>query len=358
MRDRSCLPLLQGKTNHRNTLHRVKTLESIPEHTEDSHNILWPHALVSVDAVKSPGINLPKLVNKSQLHRPGTPSKLDYRATRSPKTSGFLNIENMRLSRREKATERMKRTSDTQGANFLIYKPSFETGHVTPEVDLSRYAFRAALDRIPETDGERLLSENGKIKSDSADKKKRNLGTTEKSSEGEKTLAKINQPSTVTGSVVCLRNLDLFAQQEHYFARHGPPTRVAFSYKMIQGDLQSFMEQRNQELYKLPAKLPQLNAEEVVFPKIVLYQWEVHERPKAIKTFRPRKAHKKKVHRIPTGNVPQEYHPGDGEVDERDCIAIRPDSSIFKLPKAPPSTPKCESRKELELQKSGTPEHY
>lgn len=358
MRDRSCLPLLDGNANIRNTSHRFKTLESIPEQVEDAHDISWPHTLVSVNETKSPGINLPRLANKSQLHRLGTPSKLDYRATRSPETSSFLNVANMRLSPRGKATEKTKRTNDIKSANFLTYEPSFEADHVTAEVDLSRYAFRATLDRIPETDGERLLSANGKRKSDSADKKKRNSGTTEKSSDAEKTLAKMNQLSTVNANqAVCLRSLDLFAQQEHYVARHGPPTRVAFSYKMIQGDLQSFMEQRNQGFYELPAKSPRLNAEEVVFPQIVLYQWEVHERPKAIKTLRPRKAHKKNVHRIPTGNVPQEYYAGDNEVGEKDGIAIRADSSMFKLPKAPPPTPKCDSRKELDLQKSGTPEH-
>ena len=358
MRDRSCLPLLDGNTNIRNPSHRFKTLESIPEQVEDVHDISWPHTLVSVNETKKPGINLPRLANKTQLHRPGTPSKLDYRPTRSPKTSSFLNVANMRLSPREKATEKTKRTSDIKSANFLIYEPSLEADHVTAEVDLSRYSFRATLDRIPETDGERLLSANGKRKSDSADKKKRNSGTTEKSSEAEKTLAKMNQLSTVNANqAVCLRSLDLFAQQEHYFARHGPPTRVAFSHKMIQGDLQSFMEQRNQGFYELPAKSPQLNAEEVVFPQIVLYQWEVHERPKAIKTFRPRKAHKKNVHRIHTGNVPQGYHAGDNEVEEKDGIAIRPDSSVSKLPKAPPPTPKCDSQKELDLQKSGPPEH-
>lgn len=371
MRDRSFLPLLDGKTKNRNTLYRTKTLESIPEHAGEDieDNIPWPKAHGSFDANEqgketiaistdlNPAVNLPKLEKKSNTNRVGTPSKLDHRTIHSPKSSSFLSIANMPLSPREKAAEKSKRENEIKSANYLIYEPTIAE-HVTTEIELSRYAFRATLDRIPETDGERLLSAHSKRKSNSGDKKRRNSGTTERNSEGEKNTAIVSQlMSGNKKQMASLRSVDLFAQQRQEFARNGPPTRVAFSYKMIQGhaDSVSFMEQGHQGLHDSPAKSLQLNAEDVVFPRIVLYQWEVHEQPKLIKAFRPRRP-KKRLHRIPTGQVPQDHQTDDGN-DDMDDMTIRPDSSVFKLPQPPPPTPKCDSCKELSLIKSGSPEH-
>ena len=366
MRDKGFLPSLDGKANIWNTLYRAQTLESIPEHAgEDSDEVTWPNAHDSLEkkdqekdfTTVSTGINLPKLENKSIPQRVSTPCKLNHQGILSPKSSSFLSIANMRLSPREKATEKSKQESEIKNGNFLTYEPTV-SDHVTADIDLSSYAFRAKLDRIPETDGERLLSAHGKRRSNSGDNKKQNSATTEKSSEEEKTSDTVSQlMNGKKKQKASLKSLDLFAQQRPQFARNYPPTRVAFSYKMIHGDLQSFMEQRNQGFQESSAKSLPLNAEDVVFPQIVLYQWEVHNQPKFIKAFRPRKQ-RKKLHRIPTGKTPQDSQSGvdEGEgKDEIDDTALRPDSSAYKLPNPPPPTPKCDSCKELNLIKSGSP---
>ena len=354
MRDRSSLPYLVERTNTRNMLYRVQTLESIPEHSgEDFEDeISRPIARDAREQdnnwkVLSTGTNLPKLVNKlGTIQRADTPSKLDQRGISSSKSSSFLNVANMPLSPREKAADKPKREDNIRSAKYLIYEPTV-SDHVTSEIDLSRYAFRATLDRIPETDGERLLSAHGQRKSDSADKTKRNSGSTETSPQVSTTVSRGTK-----NKVSSLKSLDLYAQQRNQLVHKGPPTRVAFSYKMIRGDLHS------QGLREPIAKSQNLSAEDVVFPRIVLYQWEVHhEQPKFINPFTPRKS-RKKLHRIPTGQGPQANLPGDNErKDDINHDVIRPDSSGFKFPKAPPPTPKCESFKELFLIRSGSPEH-
>lgn len=301
-------------------------------------------------------MNLPQIDKRPILRRTDTPFKMDHRSPHSPDASSFLNVANMHLSPREKASEETKGKSDIKSANYLFYEPPFDD-HVTAGIDMSQYAFRTTLERIPETDGERLLSGHGKRNSNSGDEKKQTSHTTQQKSEGHKVLAKVNQP--ITGDkkqMVCVRNLDLFAQQRQHFARNGHLTRVAFSYKMIQGDPRSLIEQTNQETVDSPTKAPQLrpNAKDVVFPQIVLYQWEVHEQQKFIKAHRQRKP-RKKLHRIPTGNTLQEHQQADSDNDkEKDDIGIRPDGSVFKFPRAPPTTPKCDSSKEMQLLKSGS----
>lgn len=267
MRDRNSLPLLDGKTDIRSSLYRSKTLGSFPEQTEGIGEVTWPKIQVSVESKqeyrkewtnKSGAMNLPQIDKRPILRRTDTPFKMDHRSPHSPDASSFLNVANMHLSPREKASEETKGKSDIKSANYLFYEPPFDD-HVTAGIDMSQYAFRTTLERIPETDGERLLSGHGKRNSNSGDKKKQTSHTTQQKSEGHKVLAKVNQPITSDKKqMVCLRNLDLFAQQRQHFARNGHLTRVAFSYKMIQGDPRSLIEQTNQETVDSPTKAPQL----------------------------------------------------------------------------------------------------
>ena len=279
----------------------------------------------------------------------------------------------MPLSSRGKG-EKLRRPGDAKCTNYLICEPT-AVGHAMNEANISRYAFRATLDRIPETDGEKLLNTHGKRKSNSGERTQQKSGLTENNAEADmkadeksveqkervsslpednthevKKLAKLSP--VISGNKnkgTNLRSIDLYAQQKSQFELKGAPTRVAFSYKLIQNDLAS---------REPPDKLQHLSAEDVVFPRIVMYQWEVHEKPKLIKPLRPRKS-LKKLHRIPTGNTEQDYHPPcleeDGEDNLNDNV-LRPDSSAFKFPQAPPPTPKCESSKELYLLRTKSPE--
>ncbi|CAH3038250.1 unnamed protein product [Porites evermanni] len=53
------------------------------------------------------------------------------------------------------------------------------------EANISRYAFRATLDRIPETDGEKLLNTHGKRKSNSGERTQQKSGLTENNAEAD-----------------------------------------------------------------------------------------------------------------------------------------------------------------------------
>lgn len=68
MRERNSLPYLVERTNARNMLYRVKTLESIPEHVgEDFDDDIscGSNEQESDWKVMSSTISLPKIVNKS-----------------------------------------------------------------------------------------------------------------------------------------------------------------------------------------------------------------------------------------------------------------------------------------------------
>lgn len=376
MRERNSLPYLVERTNARNMLYRVKTLESIPEHVgEDFDDDIscGSNEQESDWKVMSSTISLPKIVNNSQHRRADTPSRFDRQGIRLPRANSFLNVANMPLSSRGKG-DKQRRPGDAKGTNYLICEPT-AVGHAMNESNISRYAFRATLDRIPETDGEKLLNTHGKRKSNSGERTQQKSGLTENNAEADmkadeksveqkervssvaednthevKKLAKLSP--VISGNKnkgTNLRSIDLYAQQKSQFELKGAPTRVAFSYKLIQNDLAS---------REPPDKLQHPSAEDVVFPRIVMYQWEVHEKPKLIKPLRPRKS-LKKLHRIPTGNTEQDYHPPcleeDGEDNLNDNV-LRPDSSAFKFPQAPPPTPKCESSKELYLLRTKSPE--
>ena len=376
MRERNSLPYLVERTNARNMLYRVKTLESIPEHVGedlDDDMSCGSNEQESDWKVMSSTISLPKIVNKSQKQRADTPSRFDRQRFRLPRANSFLNVANMPLSSRGKG-EKPRRPGDAKSTNYLICEPT-AVGHAMNEANLSRYAFRATLDRIPETDGEKLLNAHGKRKSNSGERTKQKSDSTENNAEADmkaneksverkervslvaennthevKKLAKLSP--VISGNKnkgTNLRSIDLYAQQKSQFALKGPPTRVAFSYKMIQNDL---------VCREPPDKLQHLSTEDVVYPRIVMYQWEVHEKPKHIKPICPRKS-LKKLHRIPTGNAEQDYHPPcleeEGEDNLNDNV-LRPDSSALIFPQAPPPTPKCESSKELYLLRTKPPE--
>lgn len=376
MRERNSLPYLVERTNARNMLYRVKTLESIPEHGGedlDDDMSCGSNEQESDWKVMSSTISLPKIVNKSQKQRADTPSRFDRQGFRLPRANSFLNVVNMPLSSRGKG-EKPRRPGDAKSTNYLICEPT-AVGHAMNEANLSRYAFRATLDRIPETDGEKLLNAHGKRKSNSGERTIQKSDSTENNAEADmkaneksverkervpsvaennthevKKLAKLSP--VISGNKnkgTNLRSIDLYAQQKSQFALKGPPTRVAFSYKMIQNDL---------VCREPPDKLQHLSAEDAVYPRIVMYQWEVHEKSKLIKPISPRKS-LKKLHRIPTGNAEQDYHPPcleeEGEDNLNDNV-LRPDSSALIFPQAPPPTPKCESSKELYLLRTKPPE--
>lgn len=353
MRDRNVLPFLGKKMNkYRKSSLCINILDSIPEdQQEDVTSIVTelnvPSGRGNVylkehetdleesqhDEAKEKGLNnsttgitLPKLENKSN-------TGLD-RGIRSPKSSsGFLNIANMRLSPRRENMEKPKRENDIKCANYLIYEPTVAE-QVTADIDISRYAFRPAMDRRPETNGERLLSAHSKRKSNSAEKVKRDCTMTEKNANKKK-------------QARSLKSLDLFDQQRAQIARKGPPTRVWFSYKE-QDNHHETPDSFAKRLHGSAGKTRQQN-EDFVFPTIVLYQWEVHHKqPNFIKNSRSRKAQRRLpvLHRIPT--APQEDQPGDKDgydngYDEIECNVSRSDSPPSKIPQPPPPTPRCQS---------------
>lgn len=136
-----------------------------------------------------------------------------------------------------------------------------------------------------------------------------------------------------------LKSLDLFDQQQQQLAREGPPIRVWFSYKH-QHTRPMTPESFTKRLQDSSSRLQQLN--EFILPRIILYQWEVHEeQPKFVKNLPPQKQQKglPKVHRIPTA-------PQDNQTSEKngDSIydSVRPDSPLSKIPQPPPPTPRCQ----------------
>lgn len=339
MREKSILPFLSERRNsNRKSSLPLKVLESIPE-IEDgspSENKI-PSARGSVhlkehdkeefkkhsEAEKKwrnlpTGINLPKLDNKSST-APGL-----IHGIRSPDSSSLLNIANMRLSPRENETQ--KRENDFNCTNYLLFEPTI-ADQVSADIPLSRYAFRSSLERIPETDGERLLSAHSKRKSNSAEKTKRVSTKTEKNKE-----------------VRTLKSVDLFDQQRQQLACKGPQIRVWFSYKQ-QDNRHNKPDSLTKRLHDSPGKSRQLALnEDLTFPKIILYQWEVHkERPKFIKVPRPQKQQKKlpKMHRIPTASQEDQPKEDSNKLDFQDNY-VRCDSPLPKLPRAPPPTPRCQ----------------
>ena len=326
MRDKGTFPFLgDGINGYRKPSLSVPILDSIPENEEGSGSeYLKEHhkGESKRDEAKrrwhklSTAINLPKLDNKS-----GTASGLD-RGICSPNSRSFLNVGNMRLSPREN-NERPKRDNDIKCANYLLFEPAI-TDQVSADIGLARYAFRSALDRIPETDGERLLSAHSKKKSNSADKTVKDSTTAEKKKKKQ---------------MYSLKSLDLFDQQQQQLAREGPPIRVWFSYKH-QHTRPMTPESFTKRLQDSSSRLQQLN--EFILPRIILYQWEVHEeQPKFVKNLPPQKQQKglPKVHRIPTA-------PQDNQTSEKngDSIydSVRPDSPLSKIPQPPPPTPRCQ----------------
>lgn len=336
MRDRNILPFLgERMNNYKKSSLRIKILDSIPENDVGTStqmkslpsfcgnmNVIQRKKAESKHDMAEKGhnslpndINLPKLENKST-----TASGFEQEIPGSPNSSSFLNIANMRLSPREN-TEKPKREAGINSANYLIYEPSVGD-QVTANIDLSRYAFRSSLERIPETERERLSSAQSKRKSNSADGEKKDLTTTEK---------KISKKKEARAGNV--NNVDLFDQQRQQLARKGPPTRVLFSCKLKKsrpGTPDSF--NKSQEMN-----------EDFPFPRIVLYQWEVHEQPKIIKTLRSRKFPKRLpvLHRIPTAQQGNQPIDKDGD-DSGDENVRRPESPLSKIPHPPPPTPRCQ----------------
>ena len=303
----------------------VTILDSIPENEDGSshENLKELHEGESKrDEAKkrwhklSTAITLPKLNNKfTQVSHSGLDRKIF-----SPYSNGFLNITNMKLSPRED-NEKPKREDDIKSANYLLFEPAI-SDRVSADIDLSRYAFRSALERIPETDGERLLSAHSKKKSNSAEREKQDSPAKKKKKQ-----------------VRSLKSLDLFYQQQQQLALKGPPIRVWFSHKQ-QNDRPATPNNFTNRLQDSCDKSQQLQ-KNFVLPRIILYQWEVHEKkPKIIKSLDHQKQQKglPKVHRIPTAS--QANQPSEKNGNSIDDNA-RSDSPLSKIPQAPPPTPRC-----------------
>lgn len=328
MRDKSTLPFLGEKMNsytYRKPSLPVTILDSIPENEDgSSHENLKEHheGESKRDEAKkrwhklSTAITLPRLNNKSaNVSYSGLDRKIS-----SPYSNGFLNITNMRLSPRED-NEKPKREDDIKCANYLLFEPAI-SDRVSGDIDLSRYAFRPALERIPETDGERFLSAHSKKVSNSAEREKQDSPAKKKKKQ-----------------VRSLKSLDLFYQQQQQIARKGPPIRVWFSQKQ-QNNRPATPGNFTKKLQDSCDKSQELQ-KDFVLPRIILYQWEVHEKqPKIIKSLGHQKQLKglPKVHRIPTAS--QENQPSERNGDSIDDN-VRSDSPLSKIPQAPPPTPRC-----------------
>ena len=341
MRDKSILPHLSERRNsNRKSPLPLKVLDSIPE-TEDGSpsedNI--PNAGSKVhfkerdqkefqhnEAAKwrnlPTGINLPKLDNTFST-APGF-----NRENRSLNSSSFLNIANMSLSPRAH-NDNSKREKEIKCGNYLLFEP-FIADQVSDGNHLSQYSFRSSLERIPETDGERL--KDSKTKSNNAAEKMKQDSTKKEKNK----------------QVRSVKSVDLFDQQRQQLARKGPQIRVWFSYKQKGNRLDMLNSLANNLLVHDSARKSrqaELN-EELRFPRIILYQWEVHEeKPKFIKVPRSLQQQKKlpKLHRIPTASQedqPSEDQPSEdsNKVDLQDHY-VRRDSPLPKLPQAPPPTP-------------------
>lgn len=338
MRDKSILPFLGDRRNtKRKSSLPLKVLESIPEieggspsednistargsvHLKENDKREFKHNEAEKWRNLPIGINLPKLGEKSST-APGL-----IHGIRSPDWSSFLNIANMRLSPRGN-NEKHKQENEIKCENYLLFEPTI-ADQVSADIHLSRYAFRSSLERIPETDGERLLSANSKRKSNSVEKTKRVSTKTQKNKQ-----------------VRSLKSVDLFDQQRQQLARKGPQIRVWFSYKR-QDNRPDTPDSLTQRLHDSPGKSRQLELnEDLTFPRIILYQWEVHEKkPKFIKVPRPQKQQKKlpKMHRIPTASQEDQPNEDSNKVDLQDNY-VRCDSPLPKVPQAPPPTPRCQ----------------
>ena len=336
MRDKNVLPHLSERRNsNRKSPLPLKVLDSIPE-IEDGppseDNI--PNACGKVHLMERDqeelqhneaakwrnlptGINLPKLDNTSS-----TASGFN-RGNRSLNSSNFLNIANMSLSPRAH-NDKPKRENEIKSTNYLLFEPII-TGQVSARNHLSRYSFRSSLERIPETDGERLLSARSKKKSNSAEKMKRDSIKKEKNKQ-----------------VRSVKSVDLFDQQRQQLARKGPQIRVWFSHKQNGNRLDTLNGLTNRLVHDSPGKSRQVDLnEELKFPRIILYQWEVHEeKPKFFKDLYSLQQEKKlpKVHRIPTASQEDQPNEDSSKVDLQDHY-VRRDSPLPKLPQAPPPTP-------------------
>lgn len=326
MRDKSILPHLSERRNNRKSSLPFNVLDAIPEMEDGSQSACGSVQLKEHDKEEfkhsevvrkwrtlPTGINLPKLDNASTT-APGL-----NRGIRSPNSRSFLNIANVSLSPRGN-NDKSKRENGIKCENYILFEPTIAE-QVSAGTHLSRYAFRSSLERVPETDGERLQSAHSKPKSNSAEK------TTRVSTKKEK--------NTQVRSV---KNVDLFDQQREHLARKGPKIRVWFSYKQKDNAPDS----TTKTLQDSPRKSRQLElSEELTFPRIILYQWEVHEeKPKFIKVPRTLKQQNKfpKLHRIPTAL--QEDQPiEDSSKDDLQDHYVRCDSPLPKLPQAPPPTP-------------------
>ena len=338
MRDKSILPHVNERRNsNRKSFMPLKVLDSIPEMEDGSpsgENI--PSACGNAhlkrhddeefkhnEAEKKwrnlpTGIKLPKLDNTFST-APGV-----NRGIRSPNSSSFLNIANMSLSPRQK-NDKSKRENEIKCANYPLFEPII-ADQVSAGIHLSRYAFRSSLERVPETDGERLQSAHSKTKSNSAEKMKRDSTKKEKNKQ-----------------VRSLKSVDLFDQQRQQLARKGPQIRVWFSYKQKYNRPDTPNSLTKRLVHDSPRKSQQVELnEELTFPRIILYQWEIHEgKPKLIKIPPSLKQQKKlpKLHRIPTAS--QEDQPNE---DSNKDHYVRCDSPLPKLPRAPPPTPLCQKR--------------
>ena len=336
MRDKSILPHLSERRNsNRKSPLPLKVLDTIPEREDGSpseNNI--PNARGKAhlkvhdkeefqrnEAVKwrnlPTGISLPKLDNISST------APAFNRANRSLNASSFLNIANMSLSPRAH-NDKSKQENQTKCGNYLLFEPII-ADQVSAGNHLSRYSFRSSLERIPETDGERLLSARSKTKSNNAEKMKQDSIKKEKNQQ-----------------VRSVRSVDLFDQQRQQLARKGPQIRVWFSYKQNGNRLDALNSLTNRLVHDSPGKSRQVGLnEELRFPRIILYQWEVHEeKPKFIKLPGSLQQQKKlpKLHRIPTASQEEQPNEDSNKVDLKNHY-VRRDSPLPKLPLAPPPTP-------------------
>lgn len=336
MRDKSILSHLSEKRNsNRKSPLPIKVLDSIPEIEDGSpseDNI--PKACGKVhlkvhdkeEFQHNEGVkwsNLPTRISLPKLDNTSSTAPGFNRANRSLNSSSFLNIANMSLSPRAH-NYKSKQENETKCGNYLLYEPII-ADQVSARNHLSRFSFRSSLERIPETDAERLLSVRSKTKSNNAEKTKQDSTKKEKNQQ-----------------VRSVRSVDLFDQQGQQLARKGPQIRVWFSYKQMGNRLDALNSLTNGLVHDSPEKSRQVGLnEELRFPRIILYQWEVHEeKPKFIKLPRSLQQQKKlpKLHMSPTAS--QEHQPNEdsNKVDLQNHY-VRRDSPLPKLPLAPPPTP-------------------
>ncbi|XP_022791092.1 uncharacterized protein LOC111330491 [Stylophora pistillata] len=225
MRERNILPFLGEKMNdYKKSSQGIKVLDSIPESDIGASSRLprfcynksvseckkqgLEHKTEKWSKSPSNGVNLPKLENRS----PAAPHL--ERTIGSPNPTGFLNVANIPFSPRENTGDKFKKEPGINCEDYVMYEPACTAANLaTTNIELSRYAFRSSLERIPETDGERFLSAHSKEKLHSADVENKEPNTSErKTSKRRET-----QPSS-------LKNVDLFHQQrQHLWEVHEQP---------------------------------------------------------------------------------------------------------------------------------------